>query len=262
MYSQENSFFRVRLLQKYSRITSTFPIADGEFYRRYISVLQSKFDHLAKPYCNPQMPLELVNPNNFNDLIEKVLPPDDSTIQFGPIQGGMANDLDAVFDDLYIRLVEAYLKSNEKPSKSEQEIWMQFSTPLRKNLAFSMLQSTAIQTSKDKIQLEHAWKNGKWKAIQPISFDLLHAGSIQNKSLQWFGTNILLNESPDIGNIFCLLAKPSREDKDLQKAYITAKDLLGSNQYCNKVEIIEEKDYESFGKQVISIIEKDNKHNS
>jgi len=54
-----------------------------------------------------------------------------SSIQFGPIQGAMAQDLDAVFNDLYYRLIETYIPGQEHLSRTEQEIWNLFSKPLR-----------------------------------------------------------------------------------------------------------------------------------
>ena len=122
-YSQSKSYFRVRLLHKYSRITSTFPSADGEHYRQYISSLQGKFDDLAEIVNTKQLTLELWLPKSMNELLNRILPPDDSAIQFSTSQSGMAYDLDAVFNDLYYRLVEAYIPSDEHLSRDEHEIW-------------------------------------------------------------------------------------------------------------------------------------------
>lgn len=257
VYSEETAYFKARLLQKYSRITGAFPSADGEYYRRYISSLQNKFNHLSDGIMSQQH--SLLEKEELEKQILKILPHDDSSIQFGPVQGGITEDIDDVFDDLYHRLIETYIDIEDKSAKTEQDIWNLFSRPLRSKNVLNLLRNTVIQTPKLDIELDHAWKNGKWKAIQPISFDLQHAGSINNKAKQWFGNNVLLNASDEIGKIYCLIGKPRAEDSLILKAYTHAKDLLSSKEYCHKVEVIEEENHESFADEISSVIEEDTK---
>lgn len=260
LYSQDAHYFRVRLLHKYQRITSAFPTADGEHYRKYITALQTKFDSLAEEVNSKQLTLQQWLPELVDELLSKVLPPDDSSIQFGPTQGGMAADLDMVFNDLYYRLVELYIPSEEHLSRTEQEIWNLFSRPLRVQSVVGLLRPTIIRTEMDDIELDHAWKNGRWKALQPLSFDLQHASTISKKARTWLGTNVILNESSEIAKVYYLLGQPRRDDASLLKAYEKAKDLLGTGDYARKIEIIEEDEAEEFARSISPQIQSDVAH--
>src|SRR5262245_30400253 len=69
LYGQEPGYFRVQLLQKYARVTSAFPMADGEFYRRYITSLQGKFDQLAEKVNSNQSTFEPWLPERIEELL-------------------------------------------------------------------------------------------------------------------------------------------------------------------------------------------------
>lgn len=257
LYSQAIPYLQIRLLQKYGRITNTFPGVEGYDFHRYISSLQNKFDNLADKINSKQLTIEQLSLEGIDNLLATVLPPDDSAVQFGPIQGGMAGDLGAVFSDLYFRLVEEYLPTDEHLSRTENEIWNLFNKPLRLHNVTGLLHPTIIHTSNDDIELEHAWKNGKWKALQPISFDLKQTGTIQNKARLWLGINVILEESSEVACIYYLLGKPRRDNLALQKAYFKAKDLLGTGNHSKKIEIIEEDNAEEFAKEISPLIRSD-----
>jgi len=260
LYSRSSPFFKVRLLHKYARITNTFPGADGESYHRTINVLQTKFDRLAENVNSKQLPLEPWLPELIDDLLNKILPPDDSAIQFAPAQGGMAADLDIVFNDLFSRLVEKYVDVEDRLSRTEPDIWALFSKPLRTQSVIGLLCHTIIHTEKDDIEFDHAWKKGRWKALQPLSFDLQHASTIQKKARLWLGTNMILNESSEVDSVYYLLGKPRRDDINLQKAYLKARDLIGTGEYTKKFFIIEEDAAEDFANHIIPQIKADVKH--
>lgn len=260
LYAQDTHFFRVRLLNKYQRITCAFPSADGEHYRKYITALQTKFDNLTDEVNSKQLSLQPWLPNLVDELLSKVLPPDDSSIQFGPIQGGMTLDLDQVFSDLYYRLVELYVPAEERLSRTEHEIWNLFSKPLRGHSVVGFLHPTVIRTEKDDIELDHAWKNGRWKALQPLSFDLQHASTISKKARTWLGTNVILNESNEVAKVYYLLGQPRRDDPSLMKAYVKAKDLLATGEYAKKIEIVEEDEAEDFARSISPQIQSDVEH--
>ena len=259
-YCQDPAFFKVRLLQKYRRITNAFPEADGEFYRRYIASLQSKFDALAEKVTSKQSTFEPWLPDRVEELLVQVLPPDDSSIQFSEAQGGMSKDLEATFEDIYRRLIEAHLPHEESDSRNEAEVWNVFREPLRKQNVIRLLMPHVIHTKKRDFEFDHAWKNGHWSALQPLSFDLVQPKSIGNKALQYFGANVVLHESKEINALYYLLGAPRRDDKAVQKEYTKAKDLLGTGEFAKKIILIEEDEAEDFAHEIAPKIEADTSH--
>jgi hypothetical protein len=262
IYSQHPTFFRVKLLAKYSRITSTFPSADGDYFHKYINRLQLRFDQLAERVNSGQASFDNWLPSRVEELLSTILPVDDSAIQFGAAQGGMSEDLEATFDDLYHRLVEAHLAPESTESRSEDDVWHYYSQYLKKRPAFHFLRATTIQTNNSEIELDHAWKNGKWKALQPLSFDLAQPGTIRRKALTWLGTNVIVDKSSQISKLYYLLGQPLRDDKLLQKAYNNAKNILTKEISTRKIEIIEEDSAEHFAEEIASQIEEDSEHQS
>ncbi|HXQ39040.1 MAG TPA: DUF3037 domain-containing protein, partial [Anaerolineales bacterium] len=233
---------------------------DGEFYRRYITSLQSKFNKLAERVNSKQTTFEPWLPDRIEELLNQVLSPDDSAIQFGEVQGGMTNDLEATFDDLYRRLVEIYLPQDENESRNEAEVWSIFSRSLRERNVTRLLRPAVIHTEKQDFEFEHAWKNGHWKALEPLSFDLINPGSIRRKALQYFGQNVVLEASKDIGLLYYLLGQPRRDDKAVLKEYAKAKDLLGTGKHSKKIRLIEEDEAEDFARDIAPRIEADTSH--
>jgi hypothetical protein len=260
LYCSNPRYFQAKLLTKYRRLTNTFPAVDGEHYKGYVGSMQTKFDALAEIINSKQMGFSDRQPSKIEKILESVLPVDDSSLRFGPVHGGMADDLLVIFDDLYYRLVEVHLPLEKEETRDETIIWRIFSRPLKERSITYQLRPTVIRTPKDDIEFDHAWKNGKWNALQPISFDLLHAGNIKRKSHEWFTANVLINETPDVGRIYYLLGKPQRDDASVIKAYIKAKDLLGSGKYARKVEIIEEDAAEEFASSIAPQILADTTH--
>jgi hypothetical protein len=259
-YCKDPAFFKVRLLQKYRRITNAFPEADGEFYRRYIASLQSKFDALAEKVNSKQSTFEPWPPSRVEELLVQVLPPDDSSIQFGEAQGGMTKDLEATFEDIYRRLIEAHLPHEEKESRNEAEVWNVFREPLRKQNVIRLLSPHVIHIKKQEFEFDYAWKNGHWSALQPLSFDLVQPKSIRNKAFQYFGANVVLHDSKTINTLYYLLGAPRRDDTPVLKEYAKAKDLLGAREHANMIKLIEEDEADDFAREIAPKIEADTSH--
>lgn len=262
LYSQHPPFFRVKLLSKYNRITGTFPSADGDYFHKYVTRLQLRYDQLAEKVNSGQATFDNWLPSRIEELLSMVLPVDDSAIQFGSAQGGMSGNLETTFGDLYHRLVEAHLAPESTESRSEDDVWHYYSQYLRKRPAYHYLRPTIIRTNNSEIELDHAWKNGKWKALQPLSFDLAQPGTIRKKALTWLGTNVIVDRSSQISKLYYLLGQPLRDDKQLQKAYENAKNILTKEIRTRKIEIIEEDAAQNFAEEIASQIEEDAAHES
>ncbi len=262
VYSRAPVFFQVKLLSKYSRITGAFPSANGEFYYKYITRLQLRYDQLAERINSGQSSFDNWPPTQIEELLAMVLPVDDSAIQFSAAQGGISSDLTATFDDLYHRLIGAHLSTEASESRSEDDVWHYYSQYLRKHQAYSLLRATTIRTSNSEIELDHAWKNGKWKALQPLSFDLSQPGTIRRKALTWLGTNVIVDKSNEISKLYYLLGKPLRDDKFLLRAYQNAKNILFTEIHSKKIEFIEENQAKDFAQEIIPQIEADSSHES
>lgn len=257
VYSKQYRYFKAQLSAKYRRITSCFPGADGDFYKRYINHFQVKLDQFGLSLSSNQIKMFEDLPDQLNILLAMLLPLDDSAIQFGEVQSGIATDLDDAFSQLNYRLVERYIDDNERDTRADEQVWTVYSKPLRLLNVLDYLKPKKIKISHDEIEFERAWKNGNWNIIQPLSFDLANPTYIRKKARTWLGTNILLDQSDEMSSMYYLLGRPQNDEPKLQQAYLDAKDILLTHHYQYSVKLVEEHQAETFAEQIKPQIEAD-----
>jgi len=220
IYSKSARFFQSRLLLRYRRLTQAFPGADGELYRNYISRLQRSLNEVSAEVESNQMRILGEGlPDRIEFLLNQVLPPDDSSIRFSEARGGLADDLEGTFDQLYYRLVEQYLTVPQTPSREDDDIWQVFRPPLQDLEVLDHFQRHEVRTEVESFQFDHAWRNGTWNVLRPLSFDLVHPGNIRKKAREWMGAAHIMDEAPDLSGLFFLLGHPRNGDRLVRKAY-------------------------------------------
>jgi hypothetical protein len=89
----------------------------------------------------------------------------------------------------------------------------------------SIFEKKRITSPKDEVEFEHAWKNGKWHCIQPLSFDLASTESIQEKAARWVGHMFGLSPEADRFQPYFIVGKPA--DPALTAAYKRAVAFIG-----------------------------------
>ena len=86
------------------------------------------------------------------------------------------------------------------------------------------LRPTVIQTNKVEVKFEHAFRNGKWHVLQPMSMDYSRKEYIQTKAARWLGFGVGLKDSPELERLYILFGPPRLESH--KDAYEKAKNLL------------------------------------
>jgi len=108
--------------------------------------------------------------------------------------------------------------------------------------AFGRSKQTKIVTPNYDCKFPHAFKNGKWHLLQPITFDYRDPAYIQDKATKWLGRESVLREADEFGHIYMLLgAPPYYEHKD---AYKKEKSILAKMSVDHR--IVEEDEAEDF----------------
>ncbi|MCL4506676.1 MAG: DUF3037 domain-containing protein [Chloroflexi bacterium] len=255
LYSQSVRYFKVRILTRYQRITSTFPTADGESYRRYAYHLQADFDEVARDIARGQISFLEELPNDISIILKGVLIPDDSEIRFTPPYIGSATNLDVMFEYLYERLVERYIDHQNTGSRSDDDVWQVYKLPLHNASVLARLQPISIPTPYETFEFQHAVRNGVWNLLQPISFDVANPGTISNKAKTWFGAVQILKEASVPHKLFMLLGKPHRDDRALMQAYGRAVNLFQSKSQQLDLRIVEEESAADFAREIKPLIE-------
>jgi hypothetical protein len=172
----------------------------------------------------------------------KVLPRDDSSLQFSPAGVGLSSDLENTLGELFERYVEQYSRVGESDRRTDEEVWKVYREPLeRRDIASKLLPKKIIAPNYE-YEFQHSWKNQSWHVCEPVSFDLVEAPSILDKANRWVGRAISLSESKEDFKIHVLLGEP--QDEKLRSTFIKAQNILHKMPEVN--EFVRESDAEQF----------------
>jgi hypothetical protein len=256
VYSKESRYIKTRVSQRYSRISKAFQGINGQYYRRLVGHVERSFSRMHHHYQSEQLEQLDDFPPQIEIALQQVLPPDDSSLVFGGIGGGLTDDLDAELDRLYCRLVERYIEREELPSREDKEVWQFYRQELEKHDIPSHLRPVTITTPNYEYEFEHAWKNERWHPIEALSFDLVHPTSIREKGTQWIGRAISLADSDELGTLYLLLGGPPRYKTGLRNAYEKALQNMRGKMLVSQLHyrLIEEDDAPAFSEELAQMI--------
>ncbi len=242
VYSREARFLRAKCTTHYARITQMFAKIDGNRFRQLTTYLQEKISEFgaslpsALPF-EPKLAIE--------DLLARVLPPDDSSLQFSEAGVGLSHDLEKTLADLFERYVDRYSSTSDSIRRDE-DVWRStFKEPLERRHVTEYLRPKRIVAPNYEYEFQRAWKNNVWHVYEPVSFDMVDRSSIVEKANRWVGRATSLNDSPDNFEIHLLLGAPA--DSELKGTFIKAQNIL--KKMPGKAELIREDEAEAFAEE-------------
>jgi hypothetical protein len=150
-------------------------------------------------------------------MAKKLLPADDSSLQWGPVGSGSTDNTQKAFEKLFSRFVTRY---DEKPvsRRSDEEVWRPVRLELEQRKLPVQLEKKTIAGGDDKIDFSHAWKNGAWHAYEAVSLDLADADGIYKKAHRWLGQlTSVAPEAQEAFRAYLIVGAPS--DPSLHSAY-------------------------------------------
>ena len=245
LYAPEERYLEARFTQSYERLNALFLRIDHANYRNLIRYLGTRFEKLAGEVRDG---LTLVPVKGIDELVRRVLPPDDSSLQWSPAGGGFSANLAETFGLLYFRMVERYTRADEGESRTDEEIGKPFKAKLKK--AADRLQEKRIEAKDYQYKFHYAWKNSIWHLYEPVSFDLMDPGGIVEKANRWLGRGVALSDSTERFKIHFLLGEPKRPESE--KAFESARHLL--EKIPAEKELVSESDLDSFAESVAAEI--------
>lgn len=110
VYSREKGFLRAKCSPRYGRITRMFTKIDGSRYRQLVQCIQQQINAIGASLPS-ELPFE---PGlAIETMLARVLPPDDSALQFSPAGVGLSSGLDETVAQLFERYVDLYSASEK-----------------------------------------------------------------------------------------------------------------------------------------------------
>ena len=241
LFAPGERYLEARFTTSYERLNALFVKIDHANYRNLIRYLSNRFVELA---AEMRTGLDLVPLQGVEELVRRVLPKDDSSLQWSAPGGGFSANLGDTVSQIYSRMVERYARTDESPRRDDDDIAKPFKTRLKK--AAEKLQEKRIAGEDYQYDFQYAWKNAIWHLYEPVSFDLMDPGSIVEKANRWLGRGMALQDSKDRFQIHFLLGEPQRPGTE--RAFESAKHLLVK--IPGKPELVNERDVEAFADSV------------
>lgn len=220
LHSPDRHFLGARFRKSYGRLSKAFPDVDGSTLRQDLSRIEKAFERMAKMEGSDLFSID----RNAASFATTLLAPDDGSLIWSDLGSGTTESPEATLDKLFARLVTQY-EDSASPRRTDADVWRPVRDLLMELKVASILEKKTIASSKDEVDFEHAWKNGKWHCYQPLSFDLATADSIQEKAARWVGHMVGLSSAAEQFHPYFIVGKPS--EPALQPAYRRALDFIG-----------------------------------
>lgn len=230
MYVPAFGELRVRTQKSIKRLSRAFPDIEAPAFRsamraidRGITRLSEEASLLLAPGTQPDARRHAL----------RVLPEDDSALQWSRSGGGLATDLDATFDRLYQRFVTQHEAASTE-RLTDKALWGQVMTKLAERDLDVPFQQKVLSGEIDSIKFENAFKAGSWHAYLPVSLDLASHDAVKRKVRRWRGHLAAVSEgcTEDL-QVHFLPGTPRHQS--LAPAYEDAKRILGGSPFAGQV---------------------------
>jgi len=242
-YSRDTRQLYARCAQNYGRISKFFGSFDGVRLRQTLRFIQDRLNDIASAMTSE---LEFRPTRSLGDILNSVLPLDDSSLRFIDAGVGLTDDLTAEVEGLFVRYVERYSGDLGPAKRADEDVWKSFRGCFDRNEITPRLQPKRIVARNYEYDFNHSWKNGIWQLLEPVSFDLQNNQAIAEKANRWVGRAVGLEDSQDEFKLYLLLGKPS--DERLTAAYRKAENLL--HKMPIRHELIEETEAAEFAREL------------
>lgn len=205
-----------------ARLRHVFPSLDADSFRASMRHIMSCFE-LFRVEAEEQLSLRSES-GTVKDYAHSVLAKDDSSFQWSAVGSGVTADPEGALNHLFERFVTANDPRVSIVRKNDEDVWRHFSTALQQRRILKHFNKKAITVQDDEVEFKHAWKNGEWHCLAPVSFDLANADSIKEKAHRWLGQITSIASTSEQFKLYFLVAEPTQSE--LRPAYEAALSIL------------------------------------
>ena len=249
LYAPEVGYLSAICRTTYRRVSTAFPGLNGEQFRAVMRHVQARFETLGESLSAESA---AADQRSLQDFARGVLPVDDSSFQWSPIGVGLATDpsqkMEALFNRMVMRYDEPVLTRSRR---TDEDVWRNFKRDLEQRRLLKFFAPKTISVPGDEVQFDHAWKNGVWHCVEPVSFDMAAAEGIKDKAHKLLGQITSVNGAAETFRLYLLVARP--DDDALMPAFESALSIL-QKMPCEK-EIVQEDDHAALANRLAGEVE-------
>ena len=151
-FDPQTRFLRVRMTERYGRLSDFFGNVSGTFLLRGLRKLEADFKKMTQRLGDE---LDFASFRSVEQLTVAVLPPDDNTLFFSPAFKGWHLNHDTSFEELYERLIARYTDEAIEERHDDSYAWKKvFKKYFDEYGITTQLQERHIKTATDNIEFE------------------------------------------------------------------------------------------------------------
>ncbi|MBK6785130.1 MAG: DUF3037 domain-containing protein [Saprospiraceae bacterium] len=243
LFSPDTKYLNVQMLEKSGRIKAVFPAVNSRILMGRLAAFTKAIQNIS----SDEKSLNLIK--KIEEVTKTFLAPDDSALQFSPVEAGIDINIKNAFSYLYGRLITKYETPEPTKYLTDSDVWRnEYKTYFKEFEARKLLVSHKVKTKgKVEISFDYAIKNGKWNYLEPVTFDLSNKSNITDKVFRWMGKLEELGQSDESFNLYLLSKMP--EDDDLA-AFIYER-LGNRSDESHKIQMIKPEDANKLAKQLM-----------
>jgi len=183
VYNPEYKFLGCKITNKYQRITSMFPDANGKWIMKVLR------DFEAKLHQSSNRLTELFQPSvQIEHVTGSMIPNDDTAIRLSESFSGLDIDFNTALEDLFSSLVEKHIDDPKKDTLLDEDIWKKkYKQYFEQYSVIGNLKTHEVRTKNDRFIFDKAWKNDIWHCYEPLSFIVKKKGTVKEKVYRWAG---------------------------------------------------------------------------
>lgn len=247
MYNSAEGGLLAKVQKSTSRLRQTFPDIDHQVFRDMMTSIERGLKSLAQ---------ELADTPPFADrdldvlkCARRVMPDDDSTLQWSAAGWGLTEDVTGTMDQLFERYVTRHdqTAAPEERRRTDEDIRREFRSKLGELGAEIPFEQKRIRGTQDEITFETAWKNGSWHAYEPVSLDLEDEKRIKDKARRWRG-HLSAVEAGAADNVRVHFLVGGPRDESLHTAFESAKVILSGSPFAPA--LVDEDDTDNLVEQI------------
>jgi hypothetical protein len=204
LHAPGSGFLKGALRSTYGRLSRLYPDFDGAALTADLRRAEMKLGRLASSEA-----ADLFSKGRTaGDFARRVLDDPAGSYIWGEVGSGLTRDPEFELAGLYARFIGRF-DSKDVQRRTDADVWRPARDRLAERQLDRLFEAKTIATATDEVTFEHAWKNGLWHCVQPLSFDLASAAHIQEKAARWVGHMVGIERTEEPFRPYFLVGEPA-----------------------------------------------------
>ncbi|MHC8321241.1 DUF3037 domain-containing protein [Pseudomonas sp. GB2N2] len=208
IYCKEDKLLKLKCKSRTTRISAIFPDLDRTHLKSVLKHISNRFNEINNRIKEG---LDFEGDTPLSSFIAETLKKDDSALQWSNVSSGLSLAPSLELDKIFERYVSFHDAPEARERRTEQDIWRDFEKHLKSFVPTETFSPKKISVLDDELEFKHAWKNGIWHCVEPVSFDLSDADNMKDKAHRWLGQMTSIQNSSEEFKLYLIVSKPTEQ---------------------------------------------------